>query len=96
MTNTADYYGIGGREEAKAYLADPYLSDNLITISKALLELSGNNPSVVMGYPDDLKLRSSMTLFYLAAEDDRKEVFQAVLEKYYKGETDQKTIALLG
>ncbi len=96
MTYTADYYGIVDLEEAKAYLSDPYLSGNLLEISKALLELKESNPSRIFGYPDDLKLRSCMTLFYLAAEGEEKAVFKAVLDKYYSGQQDDLTIKRLG
>ena len=63
-------------------------------ISGALLSLSGSNPSAVMGYPDDLKLCSCMTLFELAAPDEP--VFGRVLEKYYGGRRDRMTLNLLG
>ena len=94
--STADYYGIADIEEAKAYLSDPYLSGNLLEISKALLELKENNPSRIFGYPDDLKQRSCMTLFYLAAEGEEKAAFKAVLDKYYSEQQDELTINRLG
>ena len=66
FSSTAQYYAIENLEEAKAYLADPVLRERLLEISNALLALDSCDPSEVMGYPDDLKLRSSMTLFSLA------------------------------
>ena len=93
FSSLADYYGISGLEEAREYLNDPVLKDRLTKISQALLDLPGNDPVDVMGVPDYLKLRSSMTLFALAAPDEP--VFQLVLDKYYNGEPDSQTIRLL-
>lgn len=92
-SSTAKYYGIRDLDEAKAYLAEPTLRARLIEISEALLALPENDPSTVMGYPDDLKLRSCMTLF-LAADPDCP-VFQQVLDKYYGGKPDPRTLELL-
>ena len=91
-SSTAQYYAIEDLEEAKAYLADPVLRERLLEISNALLALDSCDPTDVMGYPDDLKLRSSMTLFSLA--DPECTVFRDVLEKYYDGREDPRTIAL--
>ena len=92
-SSTAKYYGIRDLDEAKAYLAEPTLRARLIEISEALLSLPENDPSIVMGYPDDLKLRSSMTLFAVA--DPGCPVFQQVLDKYYGGRSDPRTLELL-
>jgi uncharacterized protein (DUF1810 family) len=92
-SETAKYYGIRDLKEARAYLAEPTLRSRLIEISEALLGLSENDPRRVMGYPDDLKLRSSMTLF--AAADPDCPVFQQVLDKYFNGEPDPLTLELL-
>lgn len=94
MSYTAQLYGIDGLGEARAFLADPYLGANLREICGALLGLGTNDASYVFGYPDDLKLRSSMTLFKLAADDGA--VFDAVLKKFYGGREDQRTRELLG
>ena len=91
-SSTAQYYAIENLEEAKAYLADPVLRERLLEISNALLVLDNCDPSDVMGYPDDLKLRSSMTLFSLA--DPECTVFRDVLDKFYDGREDPRTIAL--
>ena len=69
FSSTAQYYGIRDLEEAKAYIAHPVLGPRLKEISEALLGLDTRDPSAVMGYPDDLKLRSCMTLFELAAPE---------------------------
>lgn len=92
-SSTSDYYGIRSMEEAKAYLADPILRMRLVEISKALLPHDTSDPCRVMGYPDDLKLCSSMTLF--AEADPTEPVFQAVLDKYYGGRKDGETLRLL-
>ncbi len=89
----ADYYGISNINEAKQYLADPVLGPRLLEISSALLEIDTNDAEKVMGYPDHLKLKSCMTLF--AAADPHNEIFQNVLQKYFNGEKDQKTLWLL-
>lgn len=93
-SSTAREYGIRDLDEARAYLADPVLCSRLLEISGALLDLPGSDPRAVMGYPDDLKLRSSMTLF--AAADPEQKVFQQVLDKYYNGIPDPLTLELLG
>ena len=82
-SGTARYYAIKDRAEAEAYMGDPVLSGRLIEISKALLELESDDPTEVMGYPDDLKLRSSMTLFSMVSDDP---VFKKVLDKFFGGE----------
>ncbi len=92
FSSTAQHYGIQNLAEAKAYLADKTLRSRLLEISTALLELKETDIEQIMGYPDDLKLRSSMTLFMLA--EPSCEVFQRVLEKYYDGKPDEKTISL--
>lgn len=93
FSSTAQYYGIRDLEEAKAYMAHPVLGPRLAEISEALLGLDACDPSAVMGYPDDLKLRSCMTLFALAAPE--QPVFGRVLEKYYAGRRDERTLELL-
>jgi uncharacterized protein (DUF1810 family) len=89
---TAQRYAVSGPEEAKAYLAHSVLGPRLIEISRALLSVEGRSAEQILGYPDDLKLRSSMTLFAQVADDPA--VFEAVLERYYDG-PDQRTLDLL-
>ncbi len=90
-------YGLDGLREAREYMAHPLLRERIIEISNALLCLgedgSGTgHPSAlqIMGSPDDMKLKSSMTIFAEAAPDEP--VFQAVLDKYYGGERDVRTL----
>jgi uncharacterized protein (DUF1810 family) len=87
------YYSVTDLAEATAYLRHPVLGARLAEISHALLLLPGKNATTVMGSPDDIKLRSSMTLFSQVAEADP--VFSQVLEKYFQGKEDVRTIALL-
>jgi len=93
-SSNASYYGIEGLAEATAYLQHPTLGNRLIEISRALLALPGNNATTVMGSPDDMKLRSSMTLFSQVEGADA--VFEQVLDKYFDGKKDARTLALLG
>lgn len=93
MTPISDYYSIRSLREAKDYLKDPVLGARLVEISKALLELNTSDPHAVFGSPDDLKLRSCMTLFERA--DPQNPVFGDVLDKYYIGERDQRTLEIL-
>ena len=93
FSQTAQFYAIQDLAEAKDYLAHPVLGARLKEISSALLELDGLSASEIFGYPDDLKLRSSMTLFRLADLDCP--IFQDVIDKYYDGEADKKTIRIL-
>lgn len=93
FSSMSEYYGIDGRAEAQAYIADSVLRAHLVEISEALLALESNNPTQVMGYPDDLKLKSSMTLFAEVAPDIP--VFEQVLQKFFAGEKDSRTLKLL-
>ena len=91
---TAQYYAIRDLQEARDYLTHPVLGARLKEISSALLDLNGLSASEIFGYPDDLKLRSSMTLFRMA--DLNEPVFLEVLEKYYDGKPDARTVELAG
>jgi len=91
-SETSEFYGIENLAEAKAYLAHPILGERLIEICKALLELPTNDANSIFGFPDDMKLKSSMTLFAMAA--DNPEIFNQVLGKYFGGKPDQKTANL--
>lgn len=93
-TSTAKYYAIKSLDEARAFLDDSYLSENMHKICQALLECESNDPNEVMGYPDDTKLRSSMTLF--AEADPTDPLFIQVLDKFFDGQPDAQTKRLLG
>ena len=87
------YYAIKNMDEAKAYMENDILGRNLLKISETLLEVRSDDAEEVMGWPDNLKLKSSMTLF--AAAKPECEVFQKVLDKFFHGEWDQKTVEIL-
>lgn len=92
-SSLAQLYGINGLQEAADYLAHPVLGSRLVAIAHALLGIEGKTATQIMGTPDDLKLRSSMTLFN--AVEPTNPVFQAVLDKYYNGEPDPRTLTAL-
>lgn len=93
MSATSLYYGIRGLDEAKAYFADPVLGERLREISEALLEIETNDPRAVFWSPDDMKLRSCMTLFSVAAPEC--DVFKKVLDKFFDGKPDELTLSML-
>lgn len=90
LSEMSRFYEIMDLDEAKAYMANEYLRSNLIEISRALLECDNNNPVEVLGFPDNLKLLSSMTLFDLVAPEVRE--FGMVLEKFFDGYRDDRTL----
>jgi uncharacterized protein (DUF1810 family) len=92
-SETARYFSLNGISEATEYLRHPVLGRHLIEISQALLALEGKTANQIFGAPDDLKLRSSMTLF--AAVENSNPVFSQVLDKYFDGQADVLTLSLL-
>lgn len=94
FTETSRYYAIKSTGEASAYLKHPVLGSRLVEICNALLTLESNDPGKILGSPDDLKLKSSMTLF--AALPDTNPVFGQVLNKFYRGAKDDRTLAIIG
>ncbi len=90
---TAAHYGIASLDEARAYLAHPVLGPRLRECTRLVAGIDGRSIEQVFGSPDDLKVRSSMTLFAHATEDDAD--FRAVLDKFYGGEQDPLTVARL-
>jgi uncharacterized protein (DUF1810 family) len=91
---TAQKYAIRDLEEAKDYLRDPYLEGNLSEICNALMEQDCSDPHEIFGSPDDLKLQSSMTLF--EAADGGEDIFSKILDRFYGGKRDQKTLDIIG
>lgn len=89
FSSMSQYYGIKDEEEAIDYMNHPVLRERLLEISQALLSLDCNDPVRVIGYPDNLKLQSSMTLFSIVSKEP---VFQKVLDKFYDGQEDQSTL----
>jgi uncharacterized protein (DUF1810 family) len=92
-TEMAARYAIASLAEARAYLAHPVLGPRLVECVDALLGLTGRSAHEIMGSPDDLKLRSSATLFAVAAGAGSP--LQRLLDVYYAGEPDARTLALL-
>ncbi len=90
---TAQFYAISGLDEARAYLAHPVLGPRLVDAVETLLVLPGHDANAVFGSPDDLKLRSSLTLFHAA--DPEEPAFGEALEKYFEGAGDPLTLARL-
>jgi uncharacterized protein (DUF1810 family) len=93
FSETSRYYAIKNKEEAKAYLAHPVLGRRLEEISAALLQAKPDDAAEIFGRPDDLKLKSSMTLFAAVAGSDS--VFDRVLNKFFDGKKDERTLALM-
>lgn len=89
----ASHYAIKSREEAIEYINHPVLGPRLIEISEELLKLKSNNASSIFGFPDDLKLKSSMTLFSIVAPE--KPVFNQVLKKFFKGDKCKLTQVII-
>lgn len=93
-SSTSMFYAISGIEEAKAYMNDPVLGSHMIEICEALLALDTNDAEEVFDWPDDMKLKSSMTLFECAVPEMEK--FSKVLHKFFSGDRDVKTLEILG
>ena len=92
-SDTARRFGIADLDEARAYLRHPVVGPRLVECTEAVLRVEGRSAHEIFGSPDDLKLRSSMTLFARVGEG---EPFSSVLRKYYAGGEDPLTIELLG
>jgi len=92
-SDIAQKYAIRNEAEVKAYLAHSILGKRLVECSEVLLSLNGFLASDIFGYPDDVKLRSSMTLF--ANYSECNSVFHQVIENYFDGKFDEKTIKIL-
>lgn len=90
---TSKLYAIKDIAEAELYLAHPVLGARLVEISDALLEIEGKTANQIFGSPDDVKLKSSMTLF--GSLENAHPVFRQVLDKYFHGAKDRKTLELI-
>ena len=94
FSSTSKLYSIKSAAEAKAYLDHPILGPRLLECAEAVVRVEGRSATEILGSPDDLKLRSSATLF--ASVLPPGSVFDRLLGKYYGGEGDSKTLRLLG
>ena len=94
FSETSKFYAIKNLEEAKEFLHHPILGMRLKEISNELIKLDEANANKVFGSPDDLKLKSCMTLFSMV-EDQPDNVFEKVLNKFFNGKPDNRTIDLV-
>src|SRR3954469_10170736 len=90
---TSVRYAINSREEASAYLAHPVLGPRLLECAQALLRIDRRSALQIFGSPDDMKLRSSATLFASVSRDGS--VFDRTIDKYFGGQRDERTIELM-
>jgi uncharacterized protein (DUF1810 family) len=93
FSSTARHYAIKSAEEARQYLAHPVLGPHLLECAAAVLAVEGRSVSEIFGSPDDLKLKSCMTLFESVA--GQGSVFGQVLDRYYQGQRDTRTQEIL-
>ena len=91
-TDYAKLYAIQNLTEAKEYIIHPILGAHLLEISSELLKLPSNDAFEIFGKPDNRKLKSCMTLFAQVSDNP---IFKQVLDKFYDGEMDQKTVDIL-
>lgn len=93
QSETSKFYAIQNIREATSYLQHPVLGKRLIGICHELCKLGTNNANAIFGSPDDLKLKSSMTLFSSLTNTDA--VFEQVLAKFFNGSKDLRTLEIL-
>ncbi len=93
QSSTSKFYALKSMEEARAYLNHPVLGKRLKECAEAVLAVEEHSVSEIFGYPDDLKLKSSLTLF--ASVADGESVFTSLLNKCFNGERDLRTLELL-
>jgi uncharacterized protein (DUF1810 family) len=91
---TARHYAIKSLAEAEAYLRHPVLGPRLLECAEAALAVEGRSAAEMFGFPDDIKLRSCATLFALVSPSGS--VFERLLDTYFDGERDDKTVRLAG
>jgi len=94
VSPTARIYGLASLAEAQAYLAHPLLGERLRRCIEAVLAAEGRSLAAIFGSPDDMKFRSSMTVFARAAGDEAA-LFHQALDRYAEGRMDERTLALL-
>lgn len=93
FSETSRYYGLKDILEAEEFMNHEVLGSRLLRITNQLLQLEETDANKIFGSPDDLKLKSSMTLF--ASLDEADTVFQEVLDKFFKGIKDEKTLRII-
>lgn len=95
ISPTAERYGLASLAEAHAYLAHPILGPRLVACTAAILEIESHSAHAIFGSPDDMKLRSCMTLFALAAGSGDN-IFRQGLQHFFGGSPDPRTLDLIG
>jgi uncharacterized protein (DUF1810 family) len=94
QSTTSRYYSIKSKAEAREYLNHPILGPRLVECAEIILGIEEKNATEIFGFPDDLKLQSSMTLFSYVAEANS--IFEQVIKEYFDGKRDDETLRLLG
>lgn len=94
MSSTSRRYSVKSVAEARAFLAHPVLGPRLLECAEAALSVEGLSATEIFGYPDDMKLRSCATLFGSVSPPDS--VFHRIIEKFFHGERDTRTLQLIG
>ena len=94
FSKTSLFFNIESIAEAKSYVRHPVLGKRLIECCEILMKIEEKKINQILPSPDDVKLRSSMTLFAVAAPENK--LFTDVLQKYFNGAKDQKTLQILG
>ncbi|HEY2580862.1 MAG TPA: DUF1810 domain-containing protein [Mucilaginibacter sp.] len=94
FSETSKYYAIKDINEAAEFINNPILGPRLVDICCELLNITVNDANEIFGSPDDLKLKSSMTLF--ASLPGANPVFQSVLDKFFSGTKDDRTLQIIG
>jgi uncharacterized protein (DUF1810 family) len=92
-SSTSILYAIKSEEEAKCFFNHPILGTRLIEITEEFLLITNKTAREILGSPDDLKLKSSMTLFHNIQNENK--LFCSILEKYYEGKQCHKTLAII-
>jgi uncharacterized protein (DUF1810 family) len=93
----AQRYAIRDLDQARRYLADPLLGSRLGQVVRLMMDHKGKSALEILGFPDDLKFRSCLTLFRLAASNEADRLlFTEALDQFYRGEPDRRTLELLG
>jgi uncharacterized protein (DUF1810 family) len=92
-SSTSEYYSIKSEEEARQYLSNPILGPRLLECAQVVWAVEARSASEIFRFPDDLKLKSSMTLFAHITEPGS--VFARVIDKYFDGKPDEKTLEIL-
>lgn len=91
-SSMAQRFAIGSRDEAAAYLAHPLLSGRLLECTELVLGQTEKTAREIFGSPDDVKFRSSMTLFGAVSA---RAIFQTAIERFYEGDPDDATLAIM-